>query len=95
MRRLSRDDRRISFSNVKQIKLSPRQLQVLADVARGYRDKEIADRLGISIFTVRDHAARAAEKLGASNRENMVWLGRHFVEQKTPPVKAGLNVRQV
>lgn len=65
---------------MKSIKLSPRQLEVLRQIAAGQRDKEIASQLGISIWTVRGHATRTMVKLGACNRENLVWLGRHFIE---------------
>jgi DNA-binding CsgD family transcriptional regulator len=54
--------------------LSPRQLQVMRLICEGQRDKEIAARLCISIFTVRFHAGRAMRKLGASNIQNAAFL---------------------
>jgi DNA-binding NarL/FixJ family response regulator len=69
--------------------LSPRQLQVLRLIADGQRDKDISSRLNIAIGVVRKHATRAMHKLSASNRCNMVWIGRHFIEQRSPAGKGG------
>lgn len=53
--------------------LSPRQREIMLLICDGRRDKEIAARLGISLFTVREHASVAVKKLGASNRESAVF----------------------
>ncbi|MBP5258662.1 MAG: helix-turn-helix transcriptional regulator [Prevotella sp.] len=45
-------------------KLSDREIEVLALVAQGYINKEIADRLCISITTVISHRKNITEKLG-------------------------------
>lgn len=47
--------------------LSPRQRQVLAEMAAGYRSKEISHHLAISEKTVKMHRALLMEKLGLSN----------------------------
>lgn len=44
--------------------LSPRELQVLTLVARGYINKEIADELNISFNTVLTHRRNISAKLG-------------------------------
>lgn len=52
--------------------LTPRQREVLAQVARGRGDKEIARDLGLSPRTVEMHVARALAALGARNRSEAV-----------------------
>lgn len=58
--------------------LSPREREVLEHLAQGSRYKEIADRLGISIDTVRKHLGRVYRKLHVHSRTEAVvkYLGR-------------------
>lgn len=44
-------------------KLSPRETQVLSMIAEGHKNREIAERLGISIRTVETHRQRILRKL--------------------------------
>lgn len=55
--------------------LTPREQQVLAMVAAGLANKEIADRLQISEHTVKFHISSIMGKLGASNRTEAVTRG--------------------
>lgn len=48
--------------------LSPRELEVLALVAQGWTDAEIAERLFLSPHTVHRHVANVRTKLGVSSR---------------------------
>jgi DNA-binding NarL/FixJ family response regulator len=48
--------------------LSPREKEILRHLTHGYRYKEIAERLGIDIETVRTHLRRIYEKLHVSSR---------------------------
>jgi DNA-binding NarL/FixJ family response regulator len=48
--------------------LTPRQAEVLELVAKGYINKEIADRLGISLETVRSYLKSIYEKLHVRSR---------------------------
>lgn len=54
--------------------LSGRELEVLRLIRDGHRNKEIADRLGISESTVKFHIKHIADKLGASDRTHAVTL---------------------
>ena len=55
--------------------LTPREKDVLALLADGYRNREIAERLGISEHTVKFHLASIFGKLGASTRTEAVRKG--------------------
>jgi len=58
--------------------LSPRQSQILALMAEGYSDKEIARKIGVSYPTVRTHIDRIFREYGLRNRTEAVavWLSR-------------------
>ena len=58
--------------------LSPREQEVLEHLAQGYFYKEIAERLGISIDTVRKHLGRVYQKLHVNSRTEAVvkYLGK-------------------
>ncbi|WP_066374384.1 response regulator [Herbidospora mongoliensis] len=54
--------------------LTDREEQILAAVARGHTNNEIADVLHISVSTVKTHVASLMAKLGARNRvEIAMW----------------------
>jgi two-component system, NarL family, nitrate/nitrite response regulator NarL len=54
--------------------LTPRQKQVVALVAQGWGNKEIANKLGLKHGTVKVYMERILDKLGMSNRtEVAVW----------------------
>jgi len=54
--------------------LTTRERQVATLVAQGYRDRDIAQRLGIGFGTVRTHLNRAMEKLACANRTELAAL---------------------
>lgn len=56
--------------------LSQREVQVLALLASGLTNREIADRLCISLRTVKWHTSNIFEKLGAKNRTEAVHIGQ-------------------
>ena len=55
--------------------LTPRELQVLRDVAEGLANKEIAEHLKISEHTVKFHVASILGKLQAASRTEAVTQG--------------------
>jgi PAS domain S-box-containing protein len=55
-------------------RLSPRQRQVLSEMARGFRNKQIAWRLSISEKTVKMHRGLMLEKLGLSTSGDAIRL---------------------
>jgi len=54
--------------------LSPRELQVAERAAQGESNKQIADRLGLSEHTVKNYLFHVFEKLGVSNRFELLFL---------------------
>lgn len=52
--------------------VTPREVEVLTHMAEGLTMKEIAEKLYISEFTVRDHITSITKKLGAKNKTHAV-----------------------
>ena len=48
--------------------LTPREVEVARLLAEGLTNQELAERLGVSFFTARNHVERLLPKLGAANR---------------------------
>ena len=67
-------------ANAAAAKLTPRQRQIMALVARGASDKEIGGVLGISTATAQKHVTNLLRRLGAPNRAAAVaMVGGHIV----------------
>jgi two-component system response regulator DevR len=62
--------------------LTDREREVLALVARGYTNKQIADKLYVSEKTARNHVSHILEKLGLSRRSEAAVFA---VEHKLVP----------
>jgi two-component system, NarL family, response regulator NreC len=58
--------------------LSPRELEVLGYLARGYTNRQIAETLYISIRTVESHRANIMGKLGLKNRIELVGYAKKY-----------------
>ena len=54
--------------------MSQRQLEILNLVAKGFSNKEIADIVGVSLETVKDHVKKILLKLGAGSRTEAAAL---------------------
>lgn len=57
--------------------LTQRELDVLSLVAQGASDKEIAEALVISLYTVKSHMRNILAKLAVSTRHEAAQLARH------------------
>jgi ATP/maltotriose-dependent transcriptional regulator MalT len=58
--------------------ITARELEILALVARGLSNREIATQLFVSENTVKTHCARAFDKLGAARRTQAVQRGKEL-----------------
>ncbi len=59
--------------------LSSREREVLVMIADGMSNDAIADKLCISIHTVRSHGYRIFKKIGVSNRQQAsIWAANHL-----------------
>ncbi|HPW12965.1 MAG TPA: response regulator transcription factor [Thermomonas sp.] len=58
--------------------ISPRELEVLHEIAAGHSNKEIALRLHVSPNTVKTHVARLLEKLEARRRTDALRKAREL-----------------
>ena len=54
--------------------MTPRETQVRNLVSRGLPDKQIAERLHISVKTVEKHVGSALRKTGARNRTELAGM---------------------
>jgi len=57
--------------------LTPREKQVIAFVFAGYTKKDIAEKLGVSTQTIKHDVANIFDKLGVSNRMELVLFALH------------------
>lgn len=65
--------------------LSPREMEVLALVAQGKTNGEIADALTLAEKTVRNHVSAILSKLALSNRiEAATYAVRHDIDRHVP-----------
>ncbi len=55
-------------ANYEMDQLTPKQNEVMAELAQGYSNKEIAKRMNLSDETVRGHLAEIFKRLGVQNR---------------------------
>jgi two-component system, NarL family, response regulator LiaR len=58
--------------------ITPRELEILALIARGLSNREIATQLFVSENTVKTHCARTFDKLGAARRTQAVQRGKEL-----------------
>lgn len=63
--------------------LSLGELRVLEMLARNLSNKEISERLGLSLSTVKFHLSNAFRKTGASNRADLLHRTANILNQKT------------
>jgi DNA-binding CsgD family transcriptional regulator len=63
-------------TRVASLGLTPREMEVLALIAQGLSNREIAQRVCVSENTVKTHLSRVFDKLGARRRTQAVQLGK-------------------
>ena len=61
-----------ALKNAKKVEITDRESEILRMIAWGYSNKEIGERMQISVKTVEAHKANAMKKLGISSRIDIV-----------------------
>jgi DNA-binding NarL/FixJ family response regulator len=57
-------------------RLTPRELEILSQLAMGGTNRDIAGRLFVSEYTVKNHVHSILEKLHVSNRREAIKVAR-------------------
>jgi DNA-binding CsgD family transcriptional regulator len=65
-------------SKLESLGITPRELEILALIAEGLSNKEIAARVYLSENTVKTHSSRVFDKLGARRRTQAVQMGKEL-----------------
>ncbi len=68
-----RDDAKVATLGI-----TPRELEILEQIAAGHSNKEIAARLFVSENTVKTHSSRVFDKLGARRRTQAVQQAKQL-----------------
>lgn len=65
------------ISGQRDARLSSREMEVVRCVAMGLRNKEVADKLGVSEATIKNHLTSIYSKLGVSDRLELILYAIH------------------
>ncbi len=68
----------VNEQRLKELGITPRELEILELIAHGLSNREIADKLFVSENTVKTHSSRLFDKLGAKRRTQAVQLGKEM-----------------
>lgn len=68
----------IDVEDVNELDLSPREVEVLRYVALGMSNKEIAEKLFVSLNTIKTHLQNIYGKLGVQRRTQAIKVAREY-----------------
>jgi len=68
----------VNQTNVRDLRITKRELEILGLIARGMSNKEIAEQLFVSENTVKTHSSRLFDKLSAKRRTQAVQIGKEM-----------------
>ena len=68
----------INGLKVRELGVTPRELEILQLMADGMSNREIADKLFVSENTVKTHSSRLFDKLSAKRRTQAVQIGKEM-----------------
>lgn len=73
-----RSDFILNESEVRRLNLSKRELEVLQLMAEGLSNQEIAEKLFVSLNTIKTHSAQIFEKMEVKRRTQAVEMGKRL-----------------
>lgn len=68
----------LNAGKVKELGITPRELEILTLIAAGLSNREIGEKLFVSENTVKTHSSRVFEKLGVNRRVQAVQKGQEL-----------------
>lgn len=68
----------VNEKKLRELGLTPRELEILELIASGLSNREIAERLFVSENTVKTHSSRLFDKLSAKRRTQAVQIGKEM-----------------
>jgi DNA-binding CsgD family transcriptional regulator len=68
----------LNEQRVRELAITPRELEILGLIANGMSNREIADKLFVSESTVKTHSSRLFDKLSAKRRTQAVQIGKEL-----------------
>jgi DNA-binding CsgD family transcriptional regulator len=68
----------LNETRLRQLGITPRELEILELIAHGLSNREIAEKLFVSENTVKTHSSRLFDKLSARRRTQAVQLGKEL-----------------
>ena len=68
----------VNENRVRELGITPRELEILELIAGGLSNREIAEKLFVTENTVKTHSSRLFDKLSARRRTQAVQLGKEF-----------------
>jgi DNA-binding CsgD family transcriptional regulator len=68
----------LNEQRLRELSITPRELEILDLIARGLSNREIAEKLFVSESTVKTHSSRLFDKLGAKRRTQAVQMGKEL-----------------
>ena len=66
----------VNAARMRQLGITPRELEILAQIAAGLSTREIAEKLFVSENTVKTHSSRLFDKLNAKRRTQAVQIAK-------------------
>lgn len=66
----------LNRQGLNELRITPRELEILELIAHGMSNREIAERLFVSENTVKTHSSRLFDKLSAKRRTQAVQIGK-------------------
>lgn len=68
----------LNQQRLRQLSITPRELEILGLIANGLSNREIAEKLFVSESTVKTHSSRLFDKLSAKRRTQAVQIGKEL-----------------